>query len=459
MQIEHLFLFEFIEKGSNVIIYGLGDVGKTYLRQIERTNWCNVIAVSDRKANRGNIGYDFCPLEELSKLSGYDYFIIAIEDLGIASDAYRQLVHCGIDRTKIVNQNMRNTVFPVKNDVRRLCDEYLSVAFKLEGGMGDYIVYESFYETFINICPDCVIDLFGIVFLQNVFNGKKNVRELIAKEKGINFANYDLIISLQHTLAIHKLDKVKVNAIAPDLYEKLLKYENTWGSGVNDISSSNQYRDAVILKRANVLKFDRYRTLGGNGIFHLTPDMVKIDLLPLKEEFVRLNLKKYITLNWGAAKLPGVEEKQTKVWPLEYYNEFILLFKERYPDIEVIQIGAGDAEKIKNTDRYLLGLNMELIKYVLKDSFLHIDCEGGLVHLATALGTKCAVLFGPTPIDYYGYKSNINLTAGKCCNCMGVTENWFSTCFKGQEKPECMYGIMPEYVLDKISPHIDSINV
>ena len=38
-------------------------------------------------------------------------------------------------------------------------------------------------------------------------------------------------------------------------------------------------------------------------------------------------------------------------------------------------------------DFYVLGESIELTKYILRDSLCHVDCEGGLVHLATQLGT------------------------------------------------------------------------
>jgi ADP-heptose:LPS heptosyltransferase len=51
---------------------------------------------------------------------------------------------------------------------------------------------------------------------------------------------------------------------------------------------------------------------------------------------------------------------------------------------------------------------------------MHIDDEGGLVHMATALGTKCAVLFGPTPVGIFGYEQNINICADTCKECFGI---------------------------------------
>ncbi len=91
---------------------------------------------------------------------------------------------------------------------------------------------------------------------------------------------------------------------------------------------------------------------------------------------------------------------------------------------------------------------MEVTKWVLKKSLLHIDCEGGLVHLATQLGTKCIVLFGPTPINMYAYPQNINLVSPKCSNCMGTHKDWAFSCIKDLGHALCMYDLNPKEVFN-----------
>ena len=131
------------------------------------------------------------------------------------------------------------------------------------------------------------------------------------------------------------------------------------------------------------------------------------------------------------------------------------MFHQAYPDIKVVQVGAKGFSRIEGCDTYALGYDLEVAKYVLKDSLLHIDCEGGLVHLATQLGTKCVVLFGQTPIKFYAYPDNINLSAGCCHNCYWLT-NDFTTCYRGQSEPECMRAITPEMVMEAVRRYLDT---
>ncbi|MBR5162824.1 MAG: hypothetical protein IKW79_02235, partial [Schwartzia sp.] len=95
----------------------------------------------------------------------------------------------------------------------------------------------------------------------------------------------------------------------------------------------------------------------------------------------------------------------------------------------------------------------ELVKYVLRNAVLHVDIEGGLVHLATQLGTKCAVLFGPTPVTFFGYPQNINIVSPRCAGCHGLYED-LNHCAKEQAEPECMRSITPEMVMEAIAKYM-----
>ena len=77
------------------------------------------------------------------------------------------------------------------------------------------------------------------------------------------------------------------------------------------------------------------------------------------------------------------------------------------------------------------------------------------MHLATQFGTKCAVIFGPTPMHFYGYPQNINIVYEGCCNCMGSHPDWAFECFRGLAEPECMYKVTPEIVMGRVRGYIE----
>lgn len=84
---------------------------------------------------------------------------------------------------------------------------------------------------------------------------------------------------------------------------------------------------------------------------------------------------------------------------------------------------------------------------------MHIDTEGGLVHLRHALGGgPSVVLFGPTSPQVYGYKENLNLRSDKCSvPCEWVVDDWLTRCPRRTDKHLCMCSLSPEYVAEQIN--------
>ena len=74
----------------------------------------------------------------------------------------------------------------------------------------------------------------------------------------------------------------------------------------------------------------------------------------------------------------------------------------------------------------------------LRGAIFHLDNEGGLVHLASAMGTRSCVVFGPTSSRYFGYPGNVNVDPGFCGGCWWITETWMNHCPRGFATARCM---------------------
>lgn len=74
---QYLFPYEMILKGSRVVLYGGGRVGKVYYRQIEKSHYCILTAWADKKV-KGYNGYSLYPPEKID-WNECDYIVIAIE--------------------------------------------------------------------------------------------------------------------------------------------------------------------------------------------------------------------------------------------------------------------------------------------------------------------------------------------------------------------------------------------
>ena len=454
---EHVFLYEYIAKGSRVVIYGLGDIGKNYIAQIKETKWCDIVAISDRSRKEELSEYRYLAPIELATLDeeAYDYIVIAISNYMVIKEVANEFERLEIPMEKVVSCAKRRgfNIQDSNEDIKR--EGALKIFLMLEGGIGDHIVFLSFYEKLIEICPSAIIDVGGnIVALNAFYSHKLNVRNCYSKTKKIelkeHYTEYDLILTLNHDIYIEKMDSLRIGEQCNKLLDMLKAYISEFPKEYSE--NRTNMVPYLLLNRAIKRGQNRYLALGGKT-FALSHKAIKIELEDsVFSEFENMKLgDKYITLNLGTdSNLYFGGKTQTKVWPKEYYEQLVVLLKETYPEYKLIQLGHENSISIKNVDQTVFGKSLELVKYILANSRLHIDVEGGLVHMATALNTKCVVFFGPTPVEYYGYPENINLVSTHCNNCMGLLKDWYVECCINEEKAECMYEITPQIAMQAI---------
>lgn len=98
-----LFPFDKVKKGSNIIIYAAGDVGKLYLKQIEATNYCNIICFVDADAdNIKMVGEYNCITIDKLQAESADYFLIAKRVKSSIASIYQSLIDYKIEKEKII---------------------------------------------------------------------------------------------------------------------------------------------------------------------------------------------------------------------------------------------------------------------------------------------------------------------------------------------------------------------
>lgn len=337
-------------------------------------------------------------------------------------------------------------LFPVRKNEDK---DQLVIGIFPTGGMGDYIISSKLIDE-IKSMGNCRIDVFceNVTFGNAIFSDRDQINVVDFKKIRRASLRYDVLLCVEHFVRIWSLNPYRTKKLSIDIYHKMKRLEERTKE-MRPAIGQQCYREAVHFMRCEKLGLDRWTELRCGDVFEILDHKTYI---PLHDEYhariLQLGLSKgaYITINRGADSM-GKSGMQTKVWPKEYYDCFVKLFKERFPQIKVVQLGITGNDRIHDVDIAAFDESIETVKWLLHDSLLHIDCEGGLVHLATQLDTKCIVLFGPTPLHMYGYEQNINLQAGKCHNCMGTHENWAFECFRRLTKPECMYSLKPELVM------------
>lgn len=95
----YLFPFGKVNRGDNIVIYGMGNVGKGYIDQIHKTNYCNVAAVVDRY----NEAADLHTLTDIKEIK-FDRVVIAITDEKMKKQIAEEMIYiCEIPMEKIID--------------------------------------------------------------------------------------------------------------------------------------------------------------------------------------------------------------------------------------------------------------------------------------------------------------------------------------------------------------------
>ncbi len=194
----------------------------------------------------------------------------------------------------------------------------------------------------------------------------------------------------------------------------------------------------------------------------LTFDAQETGLLPtkiLQKNVSRYGLKTpYITVHSGIniTFQPGLKTP-LKCWPVEIWETFLTLFKQKFPQFQIVQVGGKNSPRFKNADLCLVSRTpVEDLPAILNGARLHIDGESGLVQLTRWLKTKAVVLFGPTAPCLFALSKNVNLSAEKCGHCMWLSgPDWHTDC--RLDYPACanLTALTPQVVLETVSHELN----
>lgn len=467
---KYLFPFEHIPRNSKVFIYGAGIMGQEYYRQLQITKYCVLLGFVDREWEqyKGSCPIVYSP--NMAIKEEFDYIVISVKIATRAEVIKEDLLLRGVPEDKIIYilpRLERSEVFLSKidrNEKYNLAYERnkISIAIRIGNGLGSAIIKKKIFEEMCDLIPEAIIDIYTMMKAEDIealYGFEENFNTVIHESGSIyeiNKQKYTISIRIPTSIIVDHVDYDELLKSAPNavpVMKALVEF------GKTDAGSDYRYPSAIHVARNIYLRKNCYTAYDCNGILNIDSMKVRMSLNEKwREKFSKLGYGCYITINYGNGQTLEKEHLVSKQWPYEYYCDFVKLVKEKWPNIVVVQVGANGARKLQGVDYSLLGENLELIKHVLSESLLHIDIEGGLVHLASQLGTTCAVLFGPTPIEFFGYPGNINIRAGTCHGCIGLYDNGYY-CARGLEKPECMREIQPKMVLELIENKLKNLIV
>ena len=332
----------------------------------------------------------------------------------------------------------------------------LKVLVHIKGGIGDVVMSRVLVKKLREILPQAELyfaydhkPVVDMVFSDGLISGFVSTKYLPE--------NFDLVIAGCHFLMFEHYNRGRLEKLAPQFmpaFEQGLAVQACF----KPFAMYTPYLDGQLAAITVENGGDRVANQGWfTGLEINQNDEEPLALSPEKSTEVlnRLGLvgKKYITIHDGINTNTDTSHGHpTRCWPERHWREFVQLFKTAHPDVSIAQLGGAKSHVFDFVDISLVGkTSVADLPYVLAGALLHVDGESGMVHIAHLTPTNSVVLFGPTPVKYFGYSRNTNIAAPFCGGCMNITKHWMTQCVLGYPlEKQCLAAITPTQVLEAV---------
>ncbi len=330
----------------------------------------------------------------------------------------------------------------------------LKLLLHVRGGIGDvcmarlFVVRlrEKFPQAQIYFCYDHkkVVDMvFSDGYIDGFVSRKYDPRE------------YDLVISGCHAFCFDHTDVARLQQFAPAWREDF-EQARALQQKLEVVLQNTPHLDGAWAKISVAYGSSRVANMGltagiAVGQNDRAPIKLSTDKLNSTLQCLGLAGQKYITIHDGTNTNTDLQGRAaTRCWPRTHWATFGQLFKQKFPDIKIVQLGGSNSAPFDFADVGLVGkTDVADLPYILEGALLHVDSESGMTQLANLTSTRAVVLFGPTPVAYFGYARNINLQAGPCKECMNILPDWMSRCAL-YDTNRCLQAITPEMVIQAV---------
>jgi glycosyltransferase involved in cell wall biosynthesis/ADP-heptose:LPS heptosyltransferase len=201
---------------------------------------------------------------------------------------------------------------------------------------------------------------------------------------------------------------------APTDYAKKHQYFYTHWAGSNArIADLDLHTTAIMLRSL--------------GLEEFSPEGIQPVFTPRAETDLEIATSgmDYICVASGVGSIGGL-----KRWPAPAWEVFIQR-QMKATQCAPVQIGGPEDPQLKGVFDFR-GRSLAETATILEKAKCLVAVEGGMVHLARAVGTPSVVMFGPTPMVSFGYDENINLGQHHCQPCFWSLPAWgMQNCTRG----------------------------
>jgi hypothetical protein len=327
------------------------------------------------------------------------------------------------------------------------------LGIRVSGGLGDYLVIARFLRDLAQVTGPFRFDIYssGQAQAQWVFGGLDGFRtwrhEVVFEQV---FPAYHLAARISQFVILHsEVAQWQQLATWPALVE-VTKAIIRFRPKIQPFIEHHPYLDGFLAQKAIYANRRRADFLHAMAEIPYTDDRLAIEAAPEEPRRHDLAPGRYVTIHNGFdTEFFTNNRRATKCYP--HFDAVVALLRPRWPDLQFVQIGTHTSEPIPGTDLDLIGAtSLKQAAGLIGGALLHLDNEGGLVHLARCFGVPSCVVFGPTPSAYFGYDGNINIDPSFCGGCWWINETWMSQCPRGFAAAKCMTEQDPEIVANAI---------
>lgn len=324
---------------------------------------------------------------------------------------------------------------------------------QIEGGMGDLVLAARFLR---GLCVECDMD----------FVVEYRARALAdfafgSCKRFLGSAQAPFDISTTRCVARLRIETVVIPEFirpeAPPALHRTLDRAGVFCRTYQPLISASPFLDGIMGDALAAAGIKRHQVgfvqcgLAYGGEDFLRPDQASVQTWLSAQGLAR---RQFITINdgWDAdfGFLNG--RRPTKALPSGTLEQIVQALKINRPDVAVVQIGGCDSGMdIPGVDLNFRGkTSLRESALLLAGALLHIDTEGGLVHLARSVGTPASVFFGPTNPAFFAYDENLALLpAGDCIDCYWTTNTWMAIC-PLKKSTICMHHHFASAAVDRI---------
>ena len=249
-----------------------------------------------------------------------------------------------LNNTSKSSIGISKAIIPTDEKIFNLKNNELNIAFKLGGGLGDYLIAANFIVLFREyIGYDKIrIDVFGKEdWVSAIFKDSRSINNYYTGGLLLDGnKDYDFIISLTREPIILSAKKNKIYEYSSAAFELMQIYEKE-GCRKKEAYSNRPSLDGQLLALSIIEKYKRcsqpdiMHKLGMNEQFSYTLPINLSEEQYLNE--IGLGTKNFITIHRGVHEHDSKES--VKQWPTAYYNILVEKIKKSFPEITIVQLG------------------------------------------------------------------------------------------------------------------------